>query len=284
MKIKNNALWIICVAALLGPIEAFADLTLGVFPRRPAASTHKAFKPLADKLQQELGEKVNLVVAKDFKSFWKQVAANQFDIVHFNQYHYIKSHKEFGYKVIAANEEFGGRQIAGSLSVRKDSGIKTVADLRGKTILFGGGTKAMGSYIAPTSVLKKAGLEAGRDYKVSFAKNPPSAVIGVYHKAANAAGSGNVVLKISAVTKKIKADDMKLLVESEPFVQLPWAVKSSMSDDKAKKIQQVMTSLKNSEEGRAILKAAKVTNFFAVTDKDYNKVRDMTKFAVGEEY
>ena len=46
----------------------------------------------------------------------------------------------------------------------------------------------------------------------------------------------------------------------------------------------VMTSLKNSEEGRSILKAAKVTGFFAVTDKDYDEVRAITKFAVGETY
>jgi len=151
----------------------YADITMGVFPRRPVSVTHKLFKPLAEKLSKELGEPVKLVVLKDFKSFWKGVQGKQYDLVHFNQYHYIKSHKELGYEVIAVNEEFGSKKIAGALSVHKDSGIKSLADLKGKTILFGGGKKAMGSYIAPTSVLKKAGLEAGKDYTVKFSKNPP---------------------------------------------------------------------------------------------------------------
>lgn len=149
---------------LLASAQAVADITIGVFPRRPAAETHQAFKPLEEHLSKQLGEPVHLVIPKDFETFWEGVQKQQFDLVHYNQYHYIKSHKELGYEVIVANEEFGNKVIAGALSVRKDSGIKSVADLKGKTILFGGGKKAMGSYIAPTAVLKTAGLTEGKDY------------------------------------------------------------------------------------------------------------------------
>ncbi len=77
---------------------------------------------------------------------------------------------------------------------------------------------------------------------------------------------------------------MHILVESEPFTHLPWAVKSSLSDQKAKKIQTIMTSLKKSQSGMSILKAARVTNFYSVTDADYNEVRKITEYAVGERY
>ncbi|MGD8567650.1 MAG: phosphate/phosphite/phosphonate ABC transporter substrate-binding protein [Gammaproteobacteria bacterium] len=272
------------VLCLLSSAQAVADITMGIFPRRPIAVTHKAFKPLAEHLSRQLGEPVHLVIPKSFKAFWKGVEQKKFDLVHFNQYHYIKSHKEYGYKVIVANEEFGNKQIAGALSVRKDSGIRSVKDLKGKTILFGGGRKAMGSYIAPTAILKTAGLVADRDYKVNFAKNPPSAVIGVYNNAAQASGSGNVILRINAVTKKINANDVKILAESEPYAQLPWAVKGTMPEAKANKIRDAMINLKKSPEGQAILKNAKVTAFYAVNDDDYAKVREITKFAIGEEY
>jgi len=263
-------------------LPAIADIIMGVFPRRPIAVTHKAFTPLAKELEKQLGEKVKLVIAKNFKAFWKGVKNKQYDLVHYNQYHYLLS-KKLGYKVILANEEFGNKQIAGSLSVRKDSGIKSVADLKGKTILFGGGKKAMGSYIAPTAILKKAGLKAGKDYTVKFAKNPPSAVIGVFNKAAGAAGSGNVILKIKGVKKKVDTSQMTILAESDKFVHLPWAVKSDMTADKSKKIQAIMTTLKDSPEGKKILKSAKVTNYQIVTDADFDKVKEITKFAIGED-
>jgi phosphonate transport system substrate-binding protein len=264
--------------------EALAEIKMGVFPRRSPEATQQAFQPLAEHLSKVLGEKVTLVVPKSFREFWKGVKQHEYDLVHYNQYHYIRSHKEFGYRVIVANEEFGNKQISGALSVRKDSGINGVADLRGKVILFGGGKKAMGSYIAPTALLKKAGLEAGRDYMVNYAINPPSAVIGTYTKGASAAGSGNVVLRLNATTKKINAEDMKIIAESEPFTQLPWAVNSNMSEQVAEKIQREMTSLKSSEQGRKILESAEVTDFYAVTDKDFDQVRNITKFALDEQY
>jgi phosphonate transport system substrate-binding protein len=266
------------------PSIAFADLTMGIFPRRPAAESAKAFKPLADQLSKVLGEKVTLDVPKNFKEFWAGMKQKKYDLVHLNQYHYIKGHKEMGYKVIAANYEFGSGEIAGALVVRKDSGIKSVADLKGKTVLFGGGKKAMSSYIATTAILKKAGLEAGKDYKAVFAKNPPSSVIGVYNKAADAAGTGDIILKIKGIAKKIDVDQMKYLAESDRFTHLSWAVKGDISEDKAAKIQKAMVELGNNDAGKKVLKAALVEKFLPVNDKDFAKVREITKFATGEEY
>ncbi|MBN4079347.1 PhnD/SsuA/transferrin family substrate-binding protein, partial [Beggiatoa alba] len=54
--------------------------------------------------------------------------------------------------------------------------------------------------------------------------------------------------------------------------------------DKAKKIQDAMTGLASTDEGKAILKAAKVTGFYTVTDSDYAKVREITEYALGEKY
>jgi len=281
MQFRSVMAVVATLVTLMGSAVAVADIKMGVFPRRPIAVTHKIFKPLADKLSKELGEPVQLVVAKNFKTFWQAVQKQEYDLVHFNQYHYLLSHKAHGYRVIAVNEEFGSSQIAGALSVRKDSGITSVADLKGKTVLFGGGRKAMGSYIAVTSILKNAGLEADRDYTVQFAKNPPSAVIGVFNKAAAAAGSGDVILNVGAVKNKIDASQMTIMATSDKFIQLPWAVKAGMSDDKAARIQAVMTGLKASDP--AILKAAKVTNFISASDADFGKVREMVKSVTGED-
>ncbi len=283
MKIRTLSGWICTAVVLMGSIPAWSDVTMGVFPRRPVAVTYKAFKPLADQLSKALGEKVILIIPKNFKAFWAGVKAKRFDLVHYNQYHYIKSHKAFGYKVITVNEERGSKTIRGQISVRKDSGIKTIADLKGKTILFGGGPKAMGSYIAPTAVLKKAGLVAGKDYQVRFAKNPPSALIGTYNKASDAAGSGDIILHVKSVSSKIDVSQMRALAVSEPFIHLAWAVKETLSADKAAKIIALMTSLKNSPKGKAILKAAYVTGFHKAKDADFSKVREIAKFALGED-
>jgi len=259
-------------------------LTMGIFPRRNLAVTRKAFRPLAKYLSKQLKANVRLVVPLNFKQFWQGVTKQEYDLVHYNQYHYLVSHKNLGYQVLLTNEEFGRNEIAGALFVRKDSGIHSVADLRGKRILFGGGRKAMGSYIAPLSILKQHGLQPGRDFEEAFSKNPPAAMVNVYRRIFDAAGAGDVVIGLKVVQDKIDTNDMVTLARSESFIHLPWAVKKDMPPATAQRIQQLMSSLEQTEQGRAILKSAKVTAFRPAKDSDFDKVRKIVKDTLGEDY
>lgn len=271
-------------AKRIDPSAERPTITLGIFPRRNLATTRKAFRPLSKYLSRELNANVRLVVPLNFKQFWQGVTEQQYDLVHFNQYHYVASHKQFGYQVLLTNEEFGRNEISGALFVRKDSGIQRVEDLRGKRILFGGGRKAMGSYIAPLAVLKQHGLEPGRDFEEAFSKNPPAALLNVHRSIFDAAGAGDVVVGLKVVRDKIDTSQMSTLARSEAFTHLPWAVKSGMAPELAQRIQALMIDLEQSEEGRGILKAARVTAFRKAEDGDFDKVREIVRFALAEEY
>lgn len=259
-------------------------LVIGIFPRRNPSTTLKLFTPLAKYLEQKLGREVAIRTAKNFKDFWGHLQKGEYDVVHFNQYHYVKSHKELGYKVILQNEEFGSQKLSGAIYVRSDSNINSLADLKGKKIGFGGGKLAMISYIAPSALLKKAGLTAGTDYFEQFAKNPPVSVLSTFHKKFDAGGAGDVVIKLGVVTNKIDTKQMKILAKTDPLAHIPWAVKGDMSDELSQQIQKSMLELNNSESGKAILKKAKLTGIHAANDDDYNPHREMIKFVTGQSY
>lgn len=260
------------------------SLTIGIFPRRNPSTTVKLFTPLANYLKEKLGREVHIRTAKNFKEFWQHLKKGDYDVVHFNQYHYVKSHKELGYKVILQNEEFGSSKLSGAIYVRKDSNINSVADLKGKTIGFGGGKMAMISYIAPTSLLKKAGLQPGKDYKETFAKNPPVSVLGTFHKEFDAGGAGDVVIKLGVVSKKIDTKQMKLLAKSEPLAHIPWAVKGDMDEELAQQVQQYMLELNDTDAGRDILTKAKLSGLHPAKDEDYNPHREMIKFVTDQTF
>ena len=260
------------------PHTAAADepLVLGIFPRFSATVVHDSFTPLANYLSAELGREVKIETAKDQAAFLDVLASKRYDIVHYNQLHYIDSHQRLGYDVVAMNEELGKATLSGSLLVRKDSGIETVGDLKGKTIVFGGGPKAMTSYIAPTTILRRAGLHAG-DYTEEFAKSPVIAILAMFYKKAAAAGTGDVVVKLQSVDAKVNADELRTLATSELMPQLPWAVKSSLGKDLANKIQAALLNVKTSKDGAKILETAQLTNLVLAKDSDYELVRKMIK-------
>src|SRR5688572_3133657 len=86
-------LWLIAAAVVAPVAQAADDLIMGVFPRRNAAETTNLFTPMADHLGEQVGRKIKLVTARDFESFWLGVTEGRYDIVHYNQYHYIRSAK-----------------------------------------------------------------------------------------------------------------------------------------------------------------------------------------------
>ncbi len=265
------------------PTVKAAPLKLGIFPRRRADATAKMFQPLVESLSKQLNVSIVLETTHDFASFWENVANQEYDIVHFNQYHYVKSHPNYGYRVITRNVELGYSKIAGALLVRRDSQIKSLKDLKGKKIVFGGGRGAMQAYIATTYLLRQAGLNKG-DYFEQFALNPPKACIATFYRQAAAAGAGNYVLELPHVKKQINTDEMKYLAVGESMAHLPWAVKQSMPDEQATKIKNALINLINSEKGKTILKSAQITKFISSTDQDYDAHRTIIKNVLNEDF
>ena len=272
-------LWLTATAAVAPAIHAAEDsLVLGIFPRNKATETTTMYTPLANYLSERLGRKVILVTSKDFDSFWKAVTERRYDIVHYNQYHYILSAQS--YRVIGHNREFGKDAVAGALYVRKDAGITEVSQLRGRTIVFGGGKDAMLSYIAPRFLLMQAGLKEG-DFKSEFAVNPPNALLALYHKQADAAGGGDILIDLPVVRNAINTQELRLLAKTEPLLFLPWAVKRTMPAKLGESIQSILVDLGHSDTGKNVLKAAMTTGIGKAGDRDYDPHRKMTTAVFG---
>ena len=277
MKIQRTIVCLTLLGAAL-PAPAEETLTLGVFPRLSAGETTTRYTPLAEHLSERLGRKVTLATSKDFQTFWFGIEKQRYEIVQYNQYHYVRSAKS--YQVVAHNKEFGKDTLAGVLYVRKDSGITDLKQLKGRTVMFGGGEDAMFGYIAPMYLLLQAGLKK-EEFSAQFASNPLNSVIGVFRKQADAAGSGDGVIGQPAVRNAINTDDITTLAISEQLLHLPWAVKRSMPMQLRKSIQSILVDLENTESGRQVLKDAMLTGIGKAEDKDYDPHRRMIRTVMG---
>jgi phosphonate transport system substrate-binding protein len=263
--------------------SASPDFILGVLPRHTPSETVEMYGPLAAYLSRELGQTVKVETTADFKSFWTAVAAGRYQLVHYNQYHYVRSHKEFGYTVIAKSEELNHSTMGSAIVVRKDSGFKSLGDLRGKKVIFGGDRQALMSYIIPTYLLRQAGLNAG-DYSEEFAPIPPNVAMAVFFRRADAGGTGDIVFDVPFVREKIDVMQMATLAKSEPVAYLPWAVRGDVPAAERERIRKLMLSVKTAPGGNKILKAAVLTNFVSAADEEYDFVRNVIKAVTGEQY
>lgn len=269
--------------AFCGPAYASDAIVVGIFPRRPALQTEKMFTPLANYLGQALGTPVRLEVPPDFLAFWKAVSQGRYQLVHYNPYHYVRSHKEYGYRVVAMNEEYGERQIRATLWVRKDSNIHSVADLKHQKIVFGGGRKAMVSYIMATDLLRQAGLQ-DTDYITQFTINPTHALMAVYYRQGMAAGLNLTAAKQPLLKRKLDFDQMMPLLVSEPVAMHPWAVGAMVSPQLQQRITSALLKLNDTSDGREILRQAELTGLAPASDTDYDPHRRIIERVLHESY
>jgi len=264
-------------------VSAEAEFIIGVLPRHAPAQTVEMYIPLAAYLSRELGINVKVETAADFKSFWAAVVAGRYRLVHYNQYHYVRAHKEFGHTVIAKNEELDRSAMGAAIVIRKDSGIKSLADLRGKKIIFGGDRQALMSYIIPTYLLRQAGMNAG-DYREEFTPTPPNVALTVFFRRADAGGIADIALEMPFVREKIDVTQMTTLTKSEPVAYLPWAVRGDVPAAERERIQKLLLGVKTAPEGSKILKAAALTNLVRAVDEEYSFVRSVIKTVTSEQY
>ena len=244
-----------------------APLRFGVFPRWNAQIMVADFTPLAQALGTTLGRKVQIETDKDFTSFMRRVYAREFDLIHVNQLQYLQAHDQAGYQVIAKLCETADCTIRAVIVTRTESALHNVADLRGKTVAFGG-RDAMVSHILARELLRQHGLPS-TDYLAVFAKNPPNALFTVYNGAADAAGVGSPVFERPEIKRRVDVKKLHVLVESDPIPPLPIAVRGELDSGLVKRLRAALLDFNQGDAGAALLARIGATHFAASEHAEY---------------
>lgn len=270
----------IAAGVLVSP--AFAEISIGLLPRLPEAQMIEMFTPLAAYLEKETGEKVKLVIPKDFQSFKGAVARGEVDYGFANPLIYVQAKKEGGATapLAIAAEPAGGTAFRGILISRKGSGIQNVSGLKGKKLIFVEPDSAAG-YVAQMLMLKNAGLEKGRDYTVlPFAGKHSEVLKAVAEGRADAGGIRDGDLEIAAKAAGVAPAALQTIGTSEPIPNWAFFATRRAKGDKSDKVLHALLRLKpGSGEASAILGAARLTGFVETDDQAYEPMRQAGKAA-----
>lgn len=270
---------LVALAILLAmPFGAIAaELKFGILPRLTEKEMRDGFTPLAEHLSKELGVKVTLVIPKDFDTWRKEAEARTYDFVYTNPYLYVllkKAVPETEVLVISSEPEIGD-DMKGTIIVKKDSPIKSIADLKGKTIAATDPGSA-GAYLVQMKMLDRAGLKKD-DVKVIFEKKRDPVAEAVL------AGKADAGFIRDDDVEKLKAGPEKFrrIAVSDPIPNWPIAISKKMDPAMAKKLRDALVKLKKGDlKTISVLGPARIVGFTPVTDKEYDIMREAAK-AIG---
>lgn len=198
---------------------------------------------------------------------------------------YIKAHKEFGFvplvkPVIGTSETF--KYI---ILVRKDSGIKTVEELKGKRFICSG-LKSWDDYLFVWALLsKKKGVKDLNDFfgKIIIPKvyKENSIILAILLKEADVACVSDYAFSVTCKLNPRIGEELLILAQSEPISFGPKAYSPDFIDEYGEecllKMKKELLHMHQTPEGDQFLLTFKVKRFVEARDSDYDSLRQMVK-------
>ncbi len=262
-------------SALFGSVSHAAEanpdtLRVALLPDEDAATIIKKNQPLKDYLEEKLGKKVELVVTTDYSSMIEAMRFGRLELGYFGPLSYTLAKSRSDIEPFAARLKGGSATYHSVLIGNTEAGVTSIDQVEGKDVAWGD-TASTSSHLIPKSILRANGLTEKKDYREHFLGAHDAVAVAVQNGKAQAGGLSQPIFQ--SLVKRGLIDETKVTVlqVSKPFPQYPWTMRSDLAPELKDKIRAAFLDMKDKE----VLKAFKADGFAAVSDADYDVVRDL---------
>ncbi|MFV2055159.1 MAG: phosphate/phosphite/phosphonate ABC transporter substrate-binding protein [Thiohalomonadales bacterium] len=241
---------------------------MGVFPYLAPRELEKMYAPIAADYANTLGQNVQFMTSSTYKSFMKNLDNELYDIVFVQPFDYVAIADKYGYLPIATRN----KPLPAILVVNPNSSIKTIADLKGKTIALPPSVAAM-SYLIKDYLMEN-GLNPETDVTIMHYRSHGSCMQKVLIKIADACGTAPPALRFFQAKMKTT---LQIIAKTKSIPSSIFAIHPRVAKEHRQKLIKQITSWNKTSKGKQLLKGAKVEFFIPISDNAYNDVRSMAK-------
>ncbi len=253
---------------LLLPAQAKEPVRFGVLSIAPPARIHAKWQPFVAYLSEKLGQDVKIIVPRGFKKMKQAAAKGKVDFFYINSHVFYRLKQEGKAIAVAQMENIRGETTSRSdIFVRKDSRIKSVKDLKGKSIAFVSPMGA-GGYLAPRAFLYEKGINTKKEVKELFTKNLSNSIYKVLLGETDAGTMCGV--NYNLMSKKLDTGELKIIGQSDPYPENVIAARSNIDRTLLKKVQNIIVNMPQDKKGRKVLvkmQSMKIKRFLPYDEK-----------------
>jgi phosphate/phosphite/phosphonate ABC transporter binding protein len=261
--------------------KPFADtvLKVGRIPFANASEMVVKHEGLLKYLKSELGIKeARLVLANDYQGILTKLGRGEIDIGWLGSLPYVDGKEQFKLKPLVKPVRFDTVDYRGVIITRQDSGIKSLADLKGKKFAWVEKESASG-YIFPRALIIEAGVNPEKDFvEHTFLNKHDAVVLNVYLGKYDAGACYDDARKTLKDANKM--NELTILARTQNIANEPIVCREDFPADLAERIRQAFLKLdKNNIIHKKVMEdLTDVQGFVPANDKDYDYVRKMAKY------
>ncbi|MBU0482447.1 MAG: phosphate/phosphite/phosphonate ABC transporter substrate-binding protein [Proteobacteria bacterium] len=276
----------VVIAALLFFLPAYAQageprLLIGLIPEMNIFKQKQRFSLLGEYLSKKTGIPVEFTILSRYGNIIESFTEEKMDGAFFGSFTGALAIQKLGVVPLARPVNLDNTSTYhGYILVRKDSGIKSVADMRGKRMAFVEKATTAG-YIFPLAFLRGNGIVDidGFFGETFFTGSHDAAVIAVLDRKADVGAAKNTIYD------RVKKENPRLDLELEIIARSPTVpsnglcVRSTLDAGLQKKLKEALLELGQAPEDQAVLVKFGALRFIETTTEDYRPVFEMASKA-----
>jgi phosphonate transport system substrate-binding protein len=250
--------------------DAVPVYRLAVHPLHNPTKLTQAYQPLIDHLNSRLkGARLTLEASRDYATFEEKYRDRKPELLLPNPWQTLQAMKA-GYHVIATAGESG--DFRGLIVVRKDGGIRTPSDLKGKAVSYPS-TTALAACIMPQRFLHEHGVDVVRELQNHYVGSQESSIMNVHLKLTVAGATWPPPWRAFQKDHPREAADLEVRWETEPLINNSVMVRDDLPEPVREQLRRELVGLHETEPGKAILAGMETARFIPASDRDYEVVR-----------
>ncbi|MFJ3054754.1 phosphonate ABC transporter substrate-binding protein [Herbaspirillum sp. NPDC087042] len=254
---------------------AAQTLTVGLIPAEDSQSMLENSKAVIDTLQRQLGMPVKPFIATDYNGIIEALRARKLDVAYLGPFSYVLASSVANVEAFAVAEtKKSGRSYYKSLIItRRDSGLQSLEQLKGRTMAFVDPSSASG-HLFPSAGLQKLNIDPNKYFaRVIFSGSHDASILAVTNKKVDAAAVADRILAAAVARGVVQQADLNVVWTSPDIPESPMVWRRDLDPALKQKIAAAFASIKDVQWGdQGVL-----NGFVPTTDAAYDVVRDTAK-------
>ncbi|SEN52071.1 phosphonate transport system substrate-binding protein [Pseudomonas sp. ok272] len=257
------------------PALAQDTLRIGLIPSEDSQSMITSSQQVIADLERKLGMPVKPFVATDYNGVIEALRAGKLDVAYLGPFSYVLAHEVAGVDAfaVAVTKKAGKSAYHSQIVARRDSGINTLADLKGRTFAFVDPTSASG-HLFPKAGIERAGYVPDALFsRVIFSGSHDASLLAVVNHKVDAAAVADRIFASAVASGQVKPDELQVVWSSPDIPESPMVWRSNLDPVLKQKIAESLASIKDVPWGDQGM----LNGFQPTTDAAYDVVRETAK-------
>ena len=214
--------------------------------------------------------KVEFIPVSDYPAAVEALVNKNVDMVWFGGFTHVQANVRSGGKIIPIAQREEDTKFQSVFITKTNSGIKTLADLKGKQVSFGSASSTSG-HLMPRSFLLDAKIDPDKDFKrVAYSGAHDATIASVVSGKVDAAALDITVWNKFVSEKKVDTNEVNVFYTTPGYFNYNWSVHADMPVALREKVTKAILDISpNDPVGKEILTLNRATKYVPTKEENY---------------